>query len=259
MTKNLNAERAQLQAVMDLPAHAGRQIAYGTHPDQVLELHGTPASAQRCIVLLHGGYFRQAYDRAHLRRMAQALAQRGALVVLAEYRRAGGAGGHPHTLQDVSAAIACVFRSLPDWSMGEQAMANVTVAGHSAGGCLALSWASWQPADGPPIRLRPLSPISDLLREANEGLANGAVLDYMGVRPVDDLKAYLAEDPRSRAACIPERMAVRILHGTEDGIVDIGFSRNFPAERIELDGAGHFDLVDPGSRYFEDVARALLD
>lgn len=259
MTKDPNAERAHLQTVIDLPAPAGQQIVYGAHPDQVLELHGTPPSAQRCIVLLHGGYFRQAYDRSHLRPMANALAQRSALVVLPEYRRAGGAGGHPRTLQDVTAAIDCVFRSMPDWSMNAQAMANVTVAGHSAGGCLTLSWASLQPADGPRIALRPLSPISDLVREVNDGLANGAVLDYMGVRPQDGLKAYLAEDPRSRAACIPERMAVQILHGTEDGIVDIGFTRNFPAERIELEGAGHFDLVDPRSRYFEDVARALLD
>lgn len=224
----------------------------------MLELHGSPQTAQRCVVLLHGGYFRQAFDRSHLRPMAAALVQRGALVILPEYRRAGGAGGYPRTMDDVSAALATVFHSLADWQTHAQAMAHVTVAGHSAGGCLVLSWASRQPADGPRIALRPLSPVTDLISEVNQGLGDGAVLDYMGVRPQDDLKAYLAEDPRSHAACIPERIAVQLLHGTADGIVSVGFSRNFPARRIELEGAGHFDLVDPGSSHFPRVAHALL-
>lgn len=258
MAKDKDAERAQLQAVCGRVVEPGREIAYGEHPDQVLELHGSPNTAHRSLVLLHGGYFRQAYDRSHLRPMASALARRGALVILVEYRRAGGSGGHPRTLDDVSAALASVFRNMPDWSTHPQAMANLTVAGHSAGGCLALSWASRQPVDGPRVVLRPMAPITDLVREANERLADGAVLDYMGVRPDDDRKAYLAEDPRSRAACIPERIAVRIVHGTEDGIVDIGFSRNFPAERVELEGAGHFDLVDPESSHFPRVVRELL-
>src|SRR5699024_4131050 len=105
---------------------------------------------------------------------------------------------------------------------------NLIVSGHSAGGCLVLGWASHLPEEGPRIRLRPLAPVTDLLREVAGGLADGAVLDYMGKTPEDDPAAYLRHDPRSRAALIPSRVEVLSIHGDADGIVDIGFSASSP-------------------------------
>src|SRR5699024_9766485 len=143
-------------------------------------------------------------------------------------------GGRRTAPAAVPPAIASGRAELPGWGLGRRARETRIVSGHSAGGCLVLGWASHLPEAGPRIRLRPLAPVTDLLREVAGGLADGAVLDYMGKTPEDDPAAYLRHDPRSRAALIPSRVEVLSIHGDADGIVDIGFSRVFPAARTEL-------------------------
>lgn len=229
--------------------------AYGTDPDQFVEVHGDPATASAVVVFVHGGYFRPSIDFVHARPFAQALAVRGLLCVLVEYRRIGG---QPRCLDDVTAAIGFAVDALEEWGVSERARERPVVAGHSAGGCLVLSWASHLGEEGRAFRLRPLAPISDLLREVNEGLADGAVLDYMGAPPQGDLPAYLRADPRSRAVLIPARAAAHIIHGDADGIIDVSFSQNFPAPLTILPGADHMDLVDPESPYFPQVLELLL-
>src|SRR5699024_3124479 len=199
---------------------------YGDPPDQFVGVYRPPATASATVGFVHGGYFPPRTDLSHARPLAVSLAESGVLVALVEYRRAGG---QPHALDDVTAAIASVRAELPGWGLGRRAQENLIVSGHSAGGCLVLGWASHLPEEGPRIRLRPLAPVTDLLREVAGCLADGAVLDYMCKTPEDDPAAYLRHDPRSRAALIPSRVEVLSIHGDADGIVDIGFSRVFPA------------------------------
>lgn len=250
---------ALLSAARTVPVPQER-LAYGTGSDQFIEIYGPDGAARtatHAVFFIHGGYFRDSVSLAHARPLAWALSERGALVGLVEYRRAGGAGGRPRTLDDITTAIETFTQSLATLGLPADARSRLVVSGHSAGGCLALTWASHLPTEGPEIYVRPLAPVSDLLAEVNRGFADGAVLDYMGVHPEDDHAAYLAEDPRSRAACIPPRVDLQILHGTADATVDIAFTRNFPAARLELSGADHFDLIDPSSSYFPKVAKAL--
>ena len=228
---------------------------YGDDPDQFVEVHGDPATASAVVVFVHGGYFRPSIDFVHARPLAQALAETGGLCVLVEY---GRIGGRPRCLGDGAAAHSFALDSLEAWGVAAEARDRPVVAGHSAGGCLVLAWASHLDADGPDFRLRPLAPISDLLREVNDGLADGAVLDYMGAPPQEDLAAYLWEDPRSRAVLIPERADAHIIHGDADGIVDVSFSQNFPAQLTVLPGADHMDLVEPSSPYFPQVVELLF-
>ncbi|OSM44291.1 alpha/beta hydrolase family protein [Nesterenkonia sp. PF2B19] len=112
--------------------------------------------------------------------------------------------------------------------MRPEGAAAPLIVGHSAGGCLALAWATHHGADLPQARVRALAPITDLIREARGGLAEGAVLDYMGALPDEAPEAYRWEDPRSRAALLPDGFDARIIHGTDDATVDIGFSRDMP-------------------------------
>ena len=244
-------------------AAAGAELAeaatfrhvYGDAPEQFVEVYGDPATASATVVFIHGGYFRPRTDLSHARPLARAVAETGVLVTLVEYRRAGG---QPHLLDDVTTAIASVRAELPAWGVSERVRENLIVSGHSAGGCLILAWASHLPEAGPRIRLRPLAPVTDLLREVADGLGDGAVLDYMGVRPEEDLASYLRHDPRSRIALIPARVDVSSMHGDADGIVNVEFSRVFPAACTELAGANHADVIDPESPYFPQVKDLLL-
>jgi acetyl esterase/lipase len=236
----------------DVPAF---RHVYGQAPEQFVEVYGDPAAASVTVIFVHGGYFRPRTDLAHARPMARALAESGVLVALVEYRRIGG---QPHLLDDVTAAIDSVCDELPSWGVSAAASENLVVSGHSAGGCLVLAWASHLPEDGPQIRLRPLAPVTDLLREVADNLGDGAVLDYMGIRPEEDLAAYRRHDPRSRAALIPDRIDNHLVHGDADGVVDVEFSRVFPAARTELPGASHADVIDPASPYFAQVRDLLL-
>ncbi|SDS69493.1 Acetyl esterase/lipase [Brevibacterium sandarakinum] len=228
---------------------------YGTDPDQFLEVYGDPGTASATVILVHGGYFRPRTGLAHARPMAAALAEAGLLCVLIEYRRLGG---QPNCSDDVTAAIAFACESLPGWGVNDRARQDLIVTGHSAGGCLVLAWASHLGENGPEFRLRPLAPITDLFREVEDGLGEGAVLDYMGTRPEQDLTPYLREDPRSRVLLIPARADLLILHGDRDQTVDIGFSRTFPARLTIAEGADHADLVDPASSSFPLVVETLL-
>ncbi|WP_228282414.1 alpha/beta hydrolase [Brevibacterium atlanticum] len=255
-----SGDREPLTPSGDSQVGAGRAVpafrhVYGPAKEQFVEVYGDPAAASATVVFVHGGYFRPRTDLAHARPLARALAASGVLVALVEYRRVGG---QPRLLDDVTAAIDSVCAELPGWGVNGAARENLMVSGHSAGGCLVLAWASHLPAEGPRIRLRPLAPVTDLLREVADGLGDGAVLDYMGLRPEEDLAAYLRHDPRSRAALIPERVDVHSIHGDADGVVNVEFSRVFPAVCTELAGANHADVIDPESRYFAQVSKLLL-
>ena len=57
--------------------------------------------ADTVVTFVHGGFWRAAYDRTHVRPLARALADDGFAVTLPEYRRVGAGGGWPTTCDDV--------------------------------------------------------------------------------------------------------------------------------------------------------------
>ncbi|MBB4893899.1 acetyl esterase/lipase [Streptomyces olivoverticillatus] len=214
-------------------------VAYGPHPSQVVDFHRPPgAPARTRVTLLHGGFWREAYDRRHLEPLARALAARGLEVALAEYRRVGGGGGWPETFDDVLQAL----------DTGHGPAARHVVAGHSAGGHLAL-WA----AASPRARIARIdhvvavAPVADLARARALGLSSGAVGELV------DRAQEAGADPMRLP---PPRMPVTLLHGTVDEDVPVDFSRAYArAARAAgaavhlavLDGAGHYEPITPGT------------
>src|SRR6476659_1107939 len=85
---------------------------YGTDPAQVYDALLPAAGAPEVgvtVVVVHGGFWRQAYDREHALPEARAFAAGCFHVALAEYRRAGlRRGGVPGTLDDVRDLLAAV-------------------------------------------------------------------------------------------------------------------------------------------------------
>jgi acetyl esterase/lipase len=227
---------------------AGRVEAYGPHPDQVLEWYAAGASsgAPR-VVLVHGGYFRPTVDRTHLRPMAAALARElRADVVLAEYRRV------PGRPEDAVADIAAVSDLLE--GMGEEPV----WVGHSAGGTLVLQRALDQVRPGVPAVA--LAPVADLRGAVAERLGDGAVVEWLGPRTATKPSRYAHLDPARLAADLPERRGrVICLHGTGDLTVPLEQSSASGLPVRSVEGAHHYDLIDPDSPAWAAVVAATTD
>ncbi|MCG3042719.1 alpha/beta hydrolase family protein [Streptomyces fenghuangensis] len=248
MPETVSAGEAEEAALLGLaPAAPSATERYGPHPSQVIDLYGPPGGP--LVAVLHGGFWREAYDRVHLSPLAAALAGGyGLRVALVEYRRVGGGGGRPGTFDDVGAAL--------DHLRGSGELR--ALAGHSAGGHLAL-WAASRGAARCPVVA--VAPVADLARAHELGLSGGAVAELLGGE--EHLAARLPEaDPMLLPPPDSEAVPVVLLHGTEDADVPVELSRRYaaarPAARLaELPGTGHYAPVTPGTAAFELLAREL--
>ncbi|WP_181766949.1 alpha/beta hydrolase family protein [Streptomyces albidus (ex Kaewkla and Franco 2022)] len=232
------AEERALLAMAPVPPE--RTVAYGEHPSQVVDFYGVGAKGPR-VTVLHGGFWREAYDRTHLSPFAAALAERGMAVELVEYRRVGGGGGWPVTALDVGSALELL--GPPD-----------VLVGHSAGGQLALWAASARPhaAD----RVIAVSPVADLERAHRLRLSADAVSGFLGG------EAWLPDLlPEADPMRLLPRVPVEILHGTADDVVPPELSRRYANDwgaRLHLlPGVGHYAPFTPHTPAFDVLADAL--
>jgi acetyl esterase/lipase len=227
------------------PVAPVRTVAYGDHPSQVIDLYGDESAAGQVIALLHGGFWRERYDRTHLSPLAAALASDlGGCVALVEYRRVGGDGGFPATFDDLAPAIAALPGARP-----------VVLAGHSAGGHLALWAASRLPTAV--SRVVAVSPVADLARAHELALSDDAVSALLG-GPSRVAERLDGTDPLRMP---PPAARVTLLHGEADETVPVELSRRyaaaFGAELRVLPGAGHFEPVVPGTGEYDALRAAL--
>jgi acetyl esterase/lipase len=242
-----------------------RTVSYGPRPEHVIDLRfprGNPAVSfpAALVVLVHGGFWRPAYDRSHLGPMADALAGAGYLVAVPEYRRAGMSTGWTGSFDDIALALDQV-----DTIAGEYGAdpGRTTWAGHSAGGHLAL-WAAARPGlpgespwRGPcaATQVVSLAGCNSLRLCAEWNLGDGAARDLIGGLPGDVPERYAVADP---AALPRPPVPVTLVHGTADDQVPVAMSRLTSSGRlIEIEGAGHFDLIDPASAAWPQVLAAL--
>ncbi|MFD7103855.1 alpha/beta hydrolase [Streptomyces celluloflavus] len=261
------------------PVAPDRTVAYGSGPDRVIDLYGPWAGAARgpLVVLLHGGFWRAAYDRRHLSPLAAELAGHGLPVALAEYRRA--AGGAARMVEDVSAAVSAAVDEAGDGAADEAGCAaSAVLLGHSAGGHLALLAAA---RPGVPVaRVVAVSPVADLARAHELGLSGGAVAELVGGGPGLAARIAAADPARHPPAGVP----VTILHGGDDPEVPPELSRRYAAAAgavataagagtgavgpaaagharttlHELPGVGHYAPVTPGTPACRTLLTELL-
>jgi pimeloyl-ACP methyl ester carboxylesterase len=243
------------------PVPPDRTERYGDDPSQVVDFYEAASGAGSggpTVAVLHGGYWRAAYDRTHLRAFAAELARRAdRTVALVEYRRVGadggrggGGGGWPETAEDVDAALD-LLGAPPG-----------VLLGHSAGGQLAL-WAAAR-RERAAARVVAVAPLADLARAHELRLSDGAVAAFLGsgrgaggsgFAPGPDgeqwARELLAEADPMR---LLPRVPVEILHGTADTDVPPELSRryanNWGARLHLLPGVGHFAPFTPDTPAF---------
>ena len=232
-------------------------VRYAAHEAGLIDVH-LPADAARprpLVVFVHGGFWRQQWDRKHGRPLANALAAGGYVVALPEYRRVGGGGGWPTTADDVDAALTALPRLLEGIGV---ATATTTLVGHSAGGHLAL----WLANQSHPVdRVVALAPVGNLRRAAEYGMGEGAAVDFLGGTPDTVPEVYDAADPATRLRERPS-CEVIVIHGDRDDAVPVESSRGLKSrfdwlDYRELPGVDHFAVIDPWSEAWPIVLDAI--
>lgn len=242
-----DAEEWERLLAMGQPA-PDRTVRYGSGESQVVDLYG-PGKGRPRVTVLHGGYWRQAYDRRHLAPFAASLAADGFAVELVEYRRVGGGGGWPRTAQDVDAALT---------RLGGPPR---VLLGHSAGGQLAL-WAA-SVRERAASRVVAVAPVADLARAHELRLSDGAVAAFLGGADGDE-PAVAAALPEADPMRLAPRVPVALVHGTLDESVPVELSRRYAEHATDsvtglhlVFGAGHFAPLTPGTRAYGSLVGAL--
>jgi acetyl esterase/lipase len=223
-----------------------RRVAYGDDPSQFGELSLPDGRPRGVVVVIHGGFWKAAYDLSLGRPLASALVESGWAALNLEYRRVGNGGGSPATLDDVAAGIDTLAK------VDGLDLSTVVTLGHSAGGHLA-TWAAGRQrfeewTGGVEVsHVLSQAGVVDLTAAYDEDLGGGAVAALMGVGPDDP--AYDLADPMRH---VPLDAPVWCLHAPDDDAVPISQSRDYvraateagaTAELVEVTG-GHFDVID---------------
>src|SRR6266571_448428 len=251
------------------------RLAYGPEPLQFGDLYLPDTPGLRpTVILIHGGYWRARYGLDLMTSLARDLVTRGYASWNIEYRRVGDpGGGWPGTLLDAALATDYLHILAASHALDLQ---QVVPIGHSAGGHLAL-WLAARPripffAQHSPLAgsqlpddneetasplvlagVISLAGVVDLEMAWRLKLSNGAVVELLGGSFTDVPERYAAASP---AAMLPLGVPQVLIHGTNDDSVPLQVSQaytnaaravNDPVTYIELEGADHFDVIDPHS------------
>lgn len=217
-------------------------IKYGEDADQVLEFYGENKSDKPTLVLIHGGYWRNLFDREHMRPLAVALAKSGFNVVLPEFRRVAG---HPEsTLRDLAFALS----TLEDQKL--------ILVGYSSGGHLALLLADKFPTV---TKIIGLAPVTDLVESQRLELGRAAVLEWLG----RDAALRPELDPMVRP---PIKAETIFIHGNLDERVPLHLTQKFievmkeQGKSISLEvlpGTSHFEMMNIPSSTYDALIHAI--
>lgn len=255
---------------------ADARVAYGPLALQFGDLWlPTGPGPHPLVVMIHGGCW--LADLPGLELMDQVCADlkaSGLAVWNLEYRRIGHeGGGYPGTFQDVATGVNHVRGLARTYPLD---LARVVIAGHSAGGHLALWSSARGPLRGPdpfiPRAAISLAGIIDLAAyhatgpDACGGPATIDALVGAEARKGEDVYA-----DTSPLALLPLGLPHAVISGALDPIVPSRFGAAYGAAAkakgdavtvLDLADAGHFELIDPTSLAWPTIRsqiRASLD
>jgi acetyl esterase/lipase len=217
------------------------------------------------VILLHGGFWHHAWGLDLMFDVAGDLLERGLAVWNLEYRRVGEAGaGWPGTFDDVLAGFDALA-GLPEAAALD--LRSIRVAGHSAGGHLALWLAAERgPSAGGSAVVTGavgLAAVPDLRYAWESGVGEEAVEALLGGPPDLVPERYRYASPAER---LPIGVRQLLVHGERDRVVPPGLSSRYVAEagasgdQAELQifaKTGHMDVINPAGSSWQFAARWL--
>jgi acetyl esterase/lipase len=234
---------------------------YGSHPSQIGDLYVPSGDCLGTVCLFHGGFWKMPYDRFQLNDIASVLVSKGYAVWNIEYRRTGTVeSAWRDPFDDAIAAIRfLVHLKSENQNLN---MDHIIVAGHSAGGHLAL-WLSSQQTGVACHRFIGMAPILDLKTAYKENAGGDSVFQLMHGTPLDYPERYHLSSPIERIERAENQI---ILHGILDEAVPIAWSRDYiktavakgkAFDLIEIADCDHMAFVDPKSKAFQAFLNCL--
>lgn len=264
------AQPIDIPAFMAIPRpQPTTEIRYGEAPTQAIDLFLPDGDGPSpVVVLIHGGcWSTKTAARQQLRHLGADLAQRGIATWSIGYRRADEAGGgYPGTYRDVGVAID---RLREDAGRYRLDLSRTVLVGHSAGGHLAL-WAA----------SRDKLPAASALRVDTPFVPRNVV----AIAGVGDLASFAPQIPRACGPGIGEHLVgtpspdrpdvyadtspaampaagtrVAMVSGILDRLVPPYVAHDYAravrgqvaVQLVNIDDAGHFDLVAMGRPWHE--------
>ncbi|GAA0932581.1 alpha/beta hydrolase fold domain-containing protein [Nonomuraea longicatena] len=236
--------------------HPSRRIPYGRESDQWGDLYlPDEAGPLPVIALVHGGYWRSVWAADLMEALAADLVGRGFAVWNLEYRRPD-LHGWDATVADLASGLAALAGAEAPLDLD-----RVAVAGHSAGGQLALRAA----ADGARVALAvSLAGVADLAEGDRRWLSSGAVAAALGGPEAYTPGVYGAASPLAR---LPLKVRQLIVQGSGDDLDLVDFSRRYARAAaasgdvvtyLEMSG-DHFAVIDPATPIWRTTAVAISD
>jgi len=267
-----------------IPPKADHRLPYGNDPLQFGDLR-LPAAAKAgspapLLVMIHGGWWKAQYDLEYCGFLCEAFRKLGVATWSLEYLRVGNAGGGwPGTMQDVGAGFDFVTKLAQAYPVDVH---RVVAAGHSAGGHLAF-WLAGRhhiAHDSPLHEPQPTVGLRGVV-----GLAGAVdlrlVIDLAGVFEFAEGKAATESllgglpkqvEDRYRAAnpgdLLPLGVPQVLVQGSEDGQIAPTLPERYAANARRqgdpvtvrmIEGADHFDVVDPESKAWPVVRDAVME
>ncbi len=264
-----------------LPATA-RRLKYGPGDLHFGDLYLPelgPGRKAPLLMFIHGGWWKNGYGLDYGGHLCEAVRRLGMAAWSIEYRRVGDAGGGwPGTFQDVAMGFDFI-KSLAATEPVD--LAKVVVAGHSAGGHLAF-WLAGRPNipetsvlhdPVPALALHGVVALAGAIDLRSTFDLAGAftfahdrqeIANFMGGTPDQVPERYRSGDP---GMLVPIATPQWLVQGSEDDQIPPGVPRRWAENGTRLgdnvtvdliEGADHFDVVDPQSRAWPQVRAALL-
>jgi len=238
------------------------RLKYGHDPNQFVDVRFPAGKAAHPVVFfIHGGYWRAKYDLTYAGHFCHALKSTGIATWNIEYRRVGNpGGGWPGTFEDIRTAYRLLQNIHKERTPTQFDLSRLGVAGHSAGGQLALCLAGHEPAIKHALSL---AGVLDLHRGWELHLSNDAVSGFLGGSPSEVPDHYREASPAE------QRISAKqiLIHGTADADVPYEISKSY-AERKKPSGedvelltmpeVGHFEIMDPKSSVWGKVQDSIF-
>ena len=245
-------------------SEADEQFSYGDDLLQTIYTwHGRSSTnemyADKALIFIHGGCWLNAYGYEHAKGMYHALAELGMGVYVTEYRRVGDeGGGWPGSLDDVTQAISTALKRIEN----EGRYTNIYIAGHSAGGHLALlaaqrlSSSSLNLSRANIKRIIGLAAITDIQSYAmGHNSCQSATAKFMNGTPEDVPTAYQRATPRPTHGSLP----ITLLQGDADSIVPARHAVLSGTNQKIIKNGGHFDWLHPESTSFDALLEVISE